>query len=325
VVAALVQTPSAGSTPPAALSRSRVVARSISWEWIPETPTGQDKDEMPIPPRVLEELLAAPQADFVKTRRRLASELQQKGEPFAASELEALKKPTAVVWAVNQLARRHPVRLEQAAKSAARLRDLQLGRAPGDVAALQAAVAEYRRGVEALVGDAIAALRGDGVPASRAIAERISATLYGAIVDEEAWDALRHGRLTSERQMAGFAAFAAAPAQARPRTDRRPPPRPGREASVTGLDEARRRKAEEQARARTLEQDAEARRQEAAERARRDAAAREAERRLTMARTRVRDLARELERAQREVDEAERELTRVARPEDRPGRSRPET
>jgi hypothetical protein len=40
-----VQTPSAGFTPPAALSRSRVVARSISWEWIPETPTGQDKDE----------------------------------------------------------------------------------------------------------------------------------------------------------------------------------------------------------------------------------------------------------------------------------------
>src|SRR5262245_43681832 len=209
---------------------------------------------MPIPPRVLEELLAAPQADFVQTRRRLAGELRQKGEPIAANELEAVKKPTAVVWAVNQIARRHAIRLEQVAKSAARVRDLQLGRALGDVAAVQAAVTEYRRGVEALVNEAIAALRADGAPPSRAIAERISATLHGAIVEESAWEALRHGRLTSERSMAGFGAFAGAGAQARSRPERRRPPRPGGEASVTGLDEARRRRAGEQAGPRADEQ-----------------------------------------------------------------------
>ena len=53
-------------------------------------------------------LFAAPLAEFVATRGRLASELAKAGDKQAAAALKAIGKPSVSAWAVNQAVRAEP-------------------------------------------------------------------------------------------------------------------------------------------------------------------------------------------------------------------------
>ena len=94
----------------------------------------------------LRDLFAVPPAEFTTARDALAKELRAQGRDAEAKEVTSLRRPTAPVWAVNQLARRSPAEVEELLDSSERVRRAQLRGASGDE--LRAAMAE-QRGVEA--------------------------------------------------------------------------------------------------------------------------------------------------------------------------------
>jgi hypothetical protein len=207
----------------------------------------------------LDRLYGAPLAEFTRTRSAVAAELAQAGHPEAATEVRRLAKPSAVVWAVNQLARRDRVGIERLLQAGDRLRAAQ-GVAGAEMAE---AAAAHRRALDHL-GDQARRLLGEaGFAGSDAMVERVTATLLGAASDAAAVEDLRHGRLAGERARPGFEVLAGTPGPARPAA---PPRRPGA-APDEGRRAALERRLEE---ARAALRGAEA---EAAERAQRAAEA----------------------------------------------------
>src|SRR5262245_25176024 len=150
---------------------------------------------MPIPPQLLDELSRASPAEFVRTRDRLAAELRRSGEPYAAMEMGARRKPTAVIWVLNQLSRRDRPTLERARRSADELRAAQLGRSAWDAGALRRSAEEFHAAVGALVKQADAILEVAGVTGRRAMLGRIEATLRAALAGKDARNALWRGEL----------------------------------------------------------------------------------------------------------------------------------
>ena len=154
----------------------------------------------------LAELARTPLDKFLETRARLARELRLNGEPWAAMEVEARRKPTAVVWALNQLAHRDLEAVERACRSTDALRALQAGGERGDADRLRAAAVDHRAALQILVRGAATLLRAAGVRPTRLTLERIDAALLGALADADAREALRRGRLTAEPGPPGFEA-----------------------------------------------------------------------------------------------------------------------
>ncbi|MDQ3146055.1 MAG: hypothetical protein M3R01_03825, partial [Actinomycetota bacterium] len=83
--------------------------------------------------------------EFVAAREALAKELVAEGDRAAAKEVRALRRPTVVAWAANQLVRRHPQAVESLLAAGGQLRAAQegaLGGAGG--AGLREAMGERR-------------------------------------------------------------------------------------------------------------------------------------------------------------------------------------
>jgi hypothetical protein len=175
----------------------------------------------------LDRLYGAPLAEFTRSRNRVAAELARAGHAEAAEEVRRLAKPSAVVWAVNQLARRDRVGIERLLQTGDRLRAAQ-GAAGAEMAE---AAAAHRRALDHLRDQARTVLGEAGHAGSDALMERLTATLLGAASDPAALEDLRRGRLADERARPGFEVLAgAAPA--------RPAPAPHRAAAAR--DDARR-------------------------------------------------------------------------------------
>ena len=85
-------------------------------------------------PEDAQRLLAVAPDRFVEERRRLARELRESGRKEGAAAVVALRKPSAVVLAVNRAARDRPEAALAAADAAVRVRDAQARGAVGDVA-----------------------------------------------------------------------------------------------------------------------------------------------------------------------------------------------
>ena len=77
----------------------------------------------------LRDLFAVPPAEFTTARDALAKELRAQGRDAEAKEVTSLRRPTAPVWAVNQLARRSPAERGALESVAARTRDRGADRA----------------------------------------------------------------------------------------------------------------------------------------------------------------------------------------------------
>ena|SRR6266850_3346107 len=265
--------------------------------------------------RALERLYAVAPKDFTRARNALAAELRKSRDADAAREIARLRRPSAPLWAVNQLSRHARPALERFLDAVDRLRRTQLSDPRGAMEAMRAERAQ----LEALVERAEHVLAEVGHRASAEARRRISDTLLGAAADRRHADALTHGRLTQELHAPGFDALSEPtrlrvvqggaprhdePAAAKARDERR------REAAAARLHErdaktrerdakARAREAkirEREARAQERQREAEARRREASERAAEVAAL---ERDAAAARERLAEVERRLKDARR--------------------------
>jgi len=157
--------------------------------------------------RALERLYAASPKEFTRTRDSLAAELRKSGDDAAARELARLRRPSAALWAVNQLAQHARPPLERFLEAVDRLRGTQLSDPRGAMDAMRA----QRAQLETLVQRAGRVLEEAGYSASTDTRRRIGDTLLGAAADRHHAQALANGRLTTELHAPGFDALTGAP------------------------------------------------------------------------------------------------------------------
>jgi len=159
--------------------------------------------------REIDRLYAVPLDEFTALRNELAKRLKKEGEDDAAQEVTALVKPSVPAWTINQLARRQKKEVQALLATGTRLRKAQeRALAGGGPDALRAAQAEERESVRDLTQRAAAILEEAGRPATRAVLERVRATLGAAVLTDPERAALKAGRLTTEVQVSGFDALA---------------------------------------------------------------------------------------------------------------------
>jgi hypothetical protein len=159
--------------------------------------------------REIDRLFELPLEEFTAARNELAKRLAKDGENERADEVRALSKPTAPVWAINQLARREKQLVRSLLDAGAKLRRAQeRALRGGGPDALRTAQRAEREAVRELTQRAGEILSEAGKPATRPTLERITATLGAAAVNDEARDALKAGRMTEELKMSGFESLA---------------------------------------------------------------------------------------------------------------------
>lgn len=192
--------------------------------------------------REIDRLYGLPLDEFTARRNELAKRLRKDGDEDAADQVTALVKPTVPAWTINQLARRQKKEVQAFLATGTRLRKAQeraLGGGGPD--ALRAAQAEERESVRELMHRATSILEEAGRPPTRAVLERIRATLGAAVLTDPERAALKAGRLTTEVQVSGFDALAGIR------------PAPPKDAPRDELAERRRAKAEREQNLRRLE------------------------------------------------------------------------
>ena len=259
-------------------------------------------------------LLAVPLGDFVEERKRLSASLKSLGRRDEAQAIAKLAKPSAALWAINQLARREPAAIRRLGELTA---VMQAGprHAPDEYAQR---LAEHRDVLRALRAAAEGILAEAKIGVSPALLERILHTLRAGMADDETRAAIEKARLLAEVGELDFTSLLSAQPAGAGVAARAPAPRPAPKTETpktqqtphdrTADDERQEEKArahEAAARAREEEQ----------ERARaRAAAAREAEQlrgKADALRKRVRDDERAVEAAQRALIEAEERLDKA--------------
>jgi len=228
----------------------------------------------------LEPLFDAPLDEFVPTRNRIAAELRKDGDAEEADRVKAMRKPSAVVWALNRLARTSPKDVARLIDAAATMRSIQEGRAEGSFFAAQRAFADTTRD---LAKDAAGLLAESGKPPGAWIAQRIDKALAAAAASPETCEVLRAGRLTEEPDPIGFSGIEA----------------------VVGLPSSKGSAAADRAEERRRRDEE----REAARRAEIEAVQRD----LREAKAEAARLSRDAERAEARVATLERELARLQR------------
>jgi hypothetical protein len=151
-------------------------------------------------------LYAVPLAAFTRERDALAAALKKADHAAQARAVRQLRRPSAALWAANQLAHTDTERLAAFLDGITQVQKTQLR----DPRAAAEAVTNQRRELQRLVRRAGELLAKQGNRATPAIERRISETLLGAAVDRVRADELRHGRLTEELAAPGFEVLAGA-------------------------------------------------------------------------------------------------------------------
>jgi hypothetical protein len=153
----------------------------------------------------LDDLYALLPADFTLARNDLAQRLKQAGQVEAAARIKQLRKPTVPLWAVNQLARRHPDQIRALLDTGDRLREAQQAALRGESQELRTATAEERKLLRSLTQRGEELLQEVGHSADP---KRIAGTLRVAAVDPAGRGLLEQGRLSDELEPTGFGAIA---------------------------------------------------------------------------------------------------------------------
>ena len=255
------------------------------------------------------DLFAVDPAEFVRARDALVKELRDGGRDAEAKEVAALRRPTAVVWAVNQLARRDRPTLEHFLDASDRVRDAQVRGASGDD--LRAAMAAQRAALVKLEQAAADALRDNGAQASPGALRSVQSTLQAAGTGpKDVRQQLLQGTVREALEPAGFdALFGAGPVAAAHRAT--PAVAAGKSSHAAG-DAARKQAvaAEREAKKDRRATEREAKRQlaEARKRAR---AARAAEARLRKLEKRAKDAEALAEAARKALETARVALDRL--------------
>jgi DNA repair exonuclease SbcCD ATPase subunit len=250
-------------------------------------------------------LYQLPPGEFVAARNALA-----KRAGAAGAEIRALPKPTAPVWAVNQLHWRQPDIYRALIESAENLRATHKAVLAGKKGDLRAAGRTHEEALERALKAALAIVAEGGHAASDPVRQSIGATLRALPASDPP------GRLRQALQPSGFAALTGLPAGGRVIPG--PPARPAATAArKTGRGEpARKVDKEALARAKRLVEattrsfataDQAARREEF-EAARAAREAEKAQRRVKRAHEAIAEAQSELEDAERELRAAQKKL-----------------
>jgi hypothetical protein len=259
-------------------------------------------------------LLAVPLGDFVEERKRLAASLKSLGRRDEAQAIAKLAKPSAALWAINQLARREPAAIRRLGELTA---VMQAGprHAPDEYAQR---LAEHRDVLRALRAAAEGILAEAKIGVSPALLERILHSLRAGMADDETRAAIEKARLLAEVGELDFTSLLGAQPAGAGVAPRAPAPRPAPKTETPTTQQKPHDRttddAQQEEKARAYETAARAREEEQ-ERARaRAAAAREAEQlrgKADALRTRVRDDERAVEAARRALIEAEERLDKA--------------
>lgn len=147
--------------------------------------------------------------DFVRARNALAAELAKAGKDSAARQISRLRRPSPVVWVLNQtaVARSHEYRALSHAVD--QLRRAQLGQGE-----LRAATGRYRDAFESVARNTARALRDAGSAVSPALERRLRSTLLAAVTDRRLRSDLAAGRLVDEHADPGFEVLSRGPVPA---------------------------------------------------------------------------------------------------------------
>jgi hypothetical protein len=158
----------------------------------------------------LDRLYGLAPEEFTSARNDLSARLRKAGQAEAAEQVRALRKPSVSVWAVNQLARRHPDEVAQLVSAGEQLRRAQAEafRAGRGGETVREATAAERAAVRTLTRRAQSLLQEEGRSATHAALERIASTLRSAAVEPDAAPLLAAGRLAGEVGSTGFATAA---------------------------------------------------------------------------------------------------------------------
>jgi hypothetical protein len=170
--------------------------------------------------REVDRLYRLPLSEFTPARDELARRLRSDGNRERAEEVKKLRKPTAAVWLVNQLARERELDVQRLLKAGESLTRAQSKAAAGQSSRgfLEARRDEHDA-LERLAKAAheIAAREGVGAAAVTKATE----TLRGAALSGEGRRLLKRGRLTEELQPPGFEALTGLQAVAPARSARK--------------------------------------------------------------------------------------------------------
>jgi hypothetical protein len=183
-------------------------------------------------------ILGAAPEEFVAERDRIARELKQAGRDEDARAIAALRKPSAVVLAVNRAARDRPQAARDAARSAEEVAKTQLS---GDAEKYAKARKDLDEALARLADVAVAQLSRTKT-ATESMRRRVAELLRSAIADPDARAALERGVLQEEGDAAGFSAFAGMA-----------PPPAKRRSKATGSKEAEKRERVKRERRQRLE------------------------------------------------------------------------
>lgn len=146
---------------------------------------------------LLDRLFAAPLDEFTALRDRLAKDLRSDGKAEDAASVKSVRKPTVGAFALNQVARESPKKIEWLMEVYEKLRNPQ---SPAD---LREASRSRNQIIAEIVETASRLLESEGHSASEQVKERIARTLQAA-TEEGAAEVLRKGRLERELQPSGF-------------------------------------------------------------------------------------------------------------------------
>jgi hypothetical protein len=148
----------------------------------------------------VDDLYTVPPEEFVAARNALVKQLKAAGQKAEAAVVAKLKRPSAVAWALNQVARSDPGLVTVAIDAAQALRRASDAAVAGDPDQLRAATAAERTAANAIV-KAVAPHLGTRAASAQ---PAILATLRVAGLDEAVADELRRGLLSTEHEQPGF-------------------------------------------------------------------------------------------------------------------------
>jgi hypothetical protein len=156
-----------------------------------------------LPPEA-QKLLAVSASEFVAERGKLMRELRDAGRKDDAQAVAGLRKPSAVVLAVNRAARDRPQAARASTEAARRVGDAV---AEGDMDAYQEALSDLQQTLDLLSEVAVAHVAPLGRPATEAMRRRVRELLRRTIADDAGRAALIGGVLTQEQEPAGFSVY----------------------------------------------------------------------------------------------------------------------
>ena len=147
----------------------------------------------------VDELYSADLDQFVERRKRLAADAKSDGDPAAAKEIAALRKPTQAAFTVNRLARTDPDAIERLVGLGT---ELQQAQRSADAAALRELNRRRRTELNQLVRRAFDVI-GQQKP-SAGQREEVAATLQAALADPDLATKLQQGTLVRAAESSGF-------------------------------------------------------------------------------------------------------------------------